>query len=133
MNYSLLNYTRMAFLLTHSNLQDRWERVKINTTFSSWTQLLQGVLQGSVFGPILFNIFINDIFFALKGIDICTFADGISPYVCDSNVKSILEMLEHNSELVVAWFEINYVKPRTLCKKDNYLYFLLLYRACNTA
>ena len=74
MNYSLLNYTRMAFLLIHSNLQDRWQRVKINTTFSSWTQLLQGVLQGSVFGPILFNIFINDIFFALKGIDMCYFS-----------------------------------------------------------
>ena len=78
MNYSFLNYTRMAFLLMRSNLQDRWKRVKINTTFSSWTQLLQRVLQGSVFGPILFNIFINDIFFALKGIDICNFADGIT-------------------------------------------------------
>ena len=103
----------MAFLLMRSNLQDRWQRVKINTTSSSWTQLLQGVLQGSVFGPILFNIFINDIFFALKGIDICNFADGITPYVCDSNVKSVLETLEHNSELVVAWFEINYVKLNT--------------------
>ena len=35
-----------------SNLQDRWQRVKINTTFSSWTHLLTGVPQGSVFGPI---------------------------------------------------------------------------------
>ena len=111
MNYSLLNYTRMAFLLMRSNLQDRWQRFKINTTSSFWTQLLQGVLQGSVFGPILFNIFINDIFFALKGM--CTFADGISPYVCDSNVKSVLETFEHNSELVVAWFETNYVKLNT--------------------
>ena len=48
----LLNYTRMAFLLMRSNLQDRWQRVKINTTSSFWTQLLQEVLQGSVFGPI---------------------------------------------------------------------------------
>ena len=104
---------RMAFLLMHSNLQDRWERVKINTTFSSWTQLLQRVLQGPVFGPILFNIFINDIFFALKGIDICNFADGITPCVCDSNVKSVLETLEHNSELAVAWFGMNYVKLNT--------------------
>ena len=45
----LLNCTRMAFLLM--NLQDRWQRVKINTTSSFWTQLLQEVLQGSVFGP----------------------------------------------------------------------------------
>ena len=46
-----------------SYLQDRWKRVKINTTISSWTQLIQGVPQGSVLGPILLNIYINDIFF----------------------------------------------------------------------
>ena len=113
MNYSFLNYTRMAFLLIHSNLQDRWQRVKINTTFSSWTQLLRGVLQGSVFGHMLSNIFINDIFFALKGISIRNFADGITPDVCNSNVKSALETLEHKSELAVAWFEMDYMKLNT--------------------
>ena len=96
-----------------SYLQDRWQRVKINTTFSSWTQLLQGVPQGSVLGPILFNIYINDIFFALKGVDICNFADDTTPYVCDSNLKSVLETLEHNSELAIAWFEMNYMKLNT--------------------
>ena len=94
-------------------LHDRWERVKINANFSSWTQLLQGVPQGSVLGPILFNIYINDIFFALKGVDICNFADDTSPYVCDSNLKSVLETLEHNSELTIAWFETNYMKLNT--------------------
>ena len=32
------------------------------------------------------------------------------PYVCDSNLKSVLEKLEHNSELAIAWFEMNYMK-----------------------
>ena len=96
-----------------SYLQNTWQRFKINTNFSSWTQLLQGVPQGSVLGPILFNIYINDIFFALKGVDICNFADDTSPYVCDSNLKSVLETLEHNSELTIAWFETNYMKLNT--------------------
>ena len=46
-------------------------------------------------------------FFALNEIDICNFADDTTPYVCDSNLKSVLEKLEHNSELAIAWFEMN--------------------------
>ena len=52
-------------------------------------------------------------FLALNEIDICNFADDTTPYVCDSNLKSVLEKLEHNSELVIAWFEMNYMKLNT--------------------
>ena len=61
----------------------------------------------------MFNIYINDIFFTLKEVDICNFADDTTPYVCDSTLKSVLETLEHNSELAIAWFEMNYMKLNT--------------------
>ena len=51
--------------------------------------------------------------FALSEIDICNFADDTTPYVCGSNLKSVLEKLEHDSELAIAWFEINYMKLNT--------------------
>ena len=65
------------------------------------------------FGPMLFNIYINDMFFALNEIDIRNFADDTTPYVCDSNLKSVLEKLEHNFELAIAWFEMNHMKLNT--------------------
>ena len=88
-----------------SYLQDRWQRVKINTNFSSWTQLLQRVPQGSVL--ILCNIYINDIFFALKGVDICNFADDTTPYVCNSNLKLVLGTLKSLASYFLVWNELH--------------------------
>ena len=73
LNYELLiaklhayDFSTEALKVLLSYLQDRWQRVDINTTSSLWAQLLQEVPQGSALGLILFNIYINDIFFALK-------------------------------------------------------------------
>ena len=61
---------------------------------------------------VLYSLILRSMiyFFGLKGIEICNFADDITPYICDSNLKSALETLEHNSDLAIVWFEMNYMK-----------------------
>ena len=54
-------FSEESLQLIKSYLTNRWQRTKVNASFSDWTELLLGVPQGSVLGLLLFNIYINDI------------------------------------------------------------------------
>ena len=57
-----------ALTFVHSYLKRRKQDVKINETESVFQTLLSGMPQGSILGPILFNIVINDLFFFMKDV-----------------------------------------------------------------
>ena len=55
-------FSHCSLRLIYSYLSNRWQRTKMNYTYSSWTEILHGVPQGSILGPLFFNIYLNDYF-----------------------------------------------------------------------
>ena len=53
-------------------------------------------------GPLLFNIYLNDLFLLLNDIEITNYADDTTLYACDDNLERVLQKLEVNSELAKA-------------------------------
>ena len=93
-----------------SYLTGRMQRVKVNGPFSSWKDVKLGVPQGSVLGPLLFNIFINNIFFLLKETEICNYADDTTIHSSHQKLQKVTIRVENGTARVSTWFAGNFMK-----------------------
>ena len=116
-NHDLLTAKLNAYGFSHSSqsllysyLSNRWQRTKINYTFSSWTEIIQGVPQCSILGPLLFNIYLNDLFSLDIESELCNYADDNTLYRCELGLNVLVEKLEMSAKSVIQWFGYNYMK-----------------------
>ena len=83
-------------------LSNRFQRTTINGKSSEWRQIQAGVPQGSVLGPLLFLLYINDLLDGMKS-DARIFADDTSLFVVVDDPKTSFEILSHDLRLVEEW------------------------------
>ena len=87
--------------LVNDYLRFRKQRGKIGSSYSDWANVTRGIPQRSILGPLLFNIFTNDIFLFIEKSDICKFADDNTLFSCGDNLSVILISLEHDMKILL--------------------------------
>ena len=99
-----------ALRLVQSYLKKRKQKTKINSEFSSWEEILFEVPQGSILGPLLFNIFLCDLFFVMNNVDFASYADDNTPFFVGKDLDDVISKLQNASKTLFQWFNDNQMK-----------------------
>jgi hypothetical protein len=111
-----------AYALIKSYLSDRYQQVCIDDKFSEWGQVTHGVPQGSILGPVLFILYINELSEVVNyNSEPVLFADDTSVIVSDPNLLNFKNNLISSFKQLNEWFDINFLSLNY--NRTEYIHF----------
>ena len=91
--------------------------VRVYSSYSLWSEIISGVPQGSILGPLRFNVYLADFFRFMTGENIANYADDSTPY--ESYIEMVIQKLQNNSLKLFLWFSQNKSHLLFSCKDLN--------------
>ena len=93
--------------LLDSYISNRKQPIKINSILCSWSDIQKGVPHVSILGPLLFNVFINDIFYFVKKGTLYNYADDNTLSYGHPDFNVLTSVLESESNVLINWLKVN--------------------------
>ena len=94
MRLKTYGFSLESITFIQSYLSNRIRRIKINSSFSEYSNAESGIPQGSISGPLFFAIFICDLLFDDIDIDLAIYADDTTPHAYDLERDTVIKSLE---------------------------------------
>ena len=100
----ILGFGVESLNLIDSFLHNRKQRVRLGETLSEWYEINQGVPQGTILGPLLFTLYVNDMHSTVKHCQIIQYADDTCLFICGKKSEDLIKTLKEDAENLIKFF-----------------------------
>ncbi|PFX22149.1 RNA-directed DNA polymerase from mobile element jockey [Stylophora pistillata] len=103
-------FTHDALETMTAYLTGRRQRVKLDGVYSSWRTVKTGVPQGSLLGPLLFNLYVNDLNYFITNTSLRLYADDTTHYASDVSPTVLQYIINSDLSVLSRWFSMNFLQ-----------------------